>query len=68
MTETVTQIRVVGNYTINQGKPDDCLDCGHADYGDVIINGRCSRCILGNEGRLRNLIDELRRILTLIQN
>lgn len=47
MTETNLDIKIVGNYVKAQADPGDCLNCGAADYGDVIINGICGQCLLG---------------------
>ena len=43
--ETKLSIRTVGYYTYPIADSGDCEVCGAADYGDVIINGMCARCL-----------------------
>jgi len=44
--ETKLSIEIVGNYTHPQCNQEFCTVCGNADYGDVIIEGICGRCLL----------------------
>jgi len=55
--ESSLRIKVVGNYKIPQQNSnamnlptndtfDDCKICHNPDYGDVLINGICGKCLL----------------------
>ena len=55
--ETTLRIKIVGNYSISQvgsnclghqsnDETDDCKICHNPDFGDVIIEGICGRCLL----------------------
>ena len=43
--ETTLNIKGVGNYVHPQGEPTDCKVCGNADWGDVIIEDICGKCL-----------------------
>ncbi len=43
--ESMLSIRIVGNYGFKQGDPEDCIICHNADWGDVIIEGICGKCL-----------------------
>lgn len=44
--ETRLKIKIVGNYIHPQGESIDCKVCGNADFGDVVIEDICGRCLL----------------------
>ena len=44
--ETKLKIRVVGSYTINVADQEDCKRCHNANYGDVIVEDICGKCLL----------------------
>lgn len=64
MTESILKVQIVGYYTLPIAEPKNCTVCGLADWGDVLIEGICGRCMrdaLQSAGQtLRNLAtDEL---------
>lgn len=38
-------IRMVGSHTMKVAKPEDCVRCKKASYGDVIVGEICTACI-----------------------
>ena len=47
MSESTLKIRIVGNYSIKQAEPEEnCRICGNVDFGDVLINGICGKCLV----------------------
>ena len=55
MSNNVTDLRIqrVGRYTVPSADNADCTVCHDADYGDVLINGVCGKCLLAENERLR---------------
>ena len=43
--ETTLSIKTVGNYRYPQGEVTDCKICNNADWGDIVINGICGKCL-----------------------
>jgi len=43
--ESRLSIKIVGNYMYKQGEPFDCKLCHNADWGDVIIDNICGKCL-----------------------
>lgn len=45
--ETTLDLKMIGMYSINKVAPDkvNCSNCGNADWGDVLIEGICGRCL-----------------------
>lgn len=46
MMEEKRIIKRVGNYSMSQAEPTDCIICKNAMYGTVIIDGLCLSCCL----------------------
>jgi len=48
MSETMLKLKVVGMYSVNSVSPDieNCESCGDADWGDVLVDGICGRCLV----------------------
>ena len=44
--ETTLKIKIVGNYMYPMAESTDCKICGNADWGDVIIEDICGKCLL----------------------
>jgi hypothetical protein len=46
--ETSLDLKMIGMYSINKVAPDkvNCLNCNNADWGDVLIEGVCGRCLI----------------------
>jgi len=54
MTESKLNISRIGSYTFGiVSEPQDCEQCGNAEWGDVLIEGVCGKCHLANENALR---------------
>lgn len=51
--ETQLKIRRVGNYSTITGAQSECKKCHNADYGDVLIEDICGRCLLADLAQLR---------------
>ena len=45
--ETTLDLKMIGMYSINKVAPDkvNCTNCNNADWGDVLIEGICGRCL-----------------------
>ncbi len=45
--ETTLDLKMIGMYSISKVAPDkeNCSNCGNADWGDVLIEGICGRCL-----------------------
>jgi len=65
MSDKVTDLRIqqVGRYTVPVADNADCTVCHDADYGDVLINGVCGKCLLAENERLNVNIDAISHML-----
>jgi len=59
MSEETRIITRVGNYSIGQSYPEDCIKCHNAKYATVIIDGLCLDCYL--EECISDFLDEERQ-------
>lgn len=37
--------KIVGTHTMRAGVPEDCIECHSAEWGGVLVNGVCGRCL-----------------------
>lgn len=37
--------KIVGTHTMRAGVPEDCTECHNAEWGGVLVNGVCGRCL-----------------------
>lgn len=63
--ETNLRINKVGAYFIPSVSPTDCIICHQAEWGDVLINGVCGKCLIS---RLNKQIDEINVTMTVSKN
>ena len=47
-------IRIVGNYSLYQAAPEDCIECKNAKYATVLIDGKCLDCLLSEREEINN--------------
>lgn len=41
------KISLVGSHTHTRiAEPQDCISCHNANWGDVLVNGICGRCLI----------------------
>jgi len=59
-------IKRVGSYSaLEPCVPEDCVQCGHAEWGDVLVDGVCTRCLQSDIFKLKLNIVEADRIISL---
>jgi hypothetical protein len=37
--------KIIGTHTMRAGVPEDCTECHDAEWGGVLVNGVCGRCL-----------------------
>lgn len=54
MVESKLSIRNVGYYSRPTSGQEECTKCGNADWGDILVNGICGKCLLETTNSLFN--------------
>ena len=62
--ETRLTIKIVGDYPKSQGKPEDCNICENADWGDVVVEGICGKCLLECREKTLQIVIQTMEILS----
>jgi len=59
------EYRIIGSHTIVSVEPDACEKCHNAEWGGVMVNRICGKCLVEDAAALREQLAEARELLAI---